>query len=76
VIFRGDAPGRDGLREILEMMVQAFDRRRPLARWTAGEAVGSGIRSGDAPLARAPAVEPLVLALPGGACLSRAAAPA
>jgi hypothetical protein len=69
LIYRGDAPGIDGLREILGAMAQQFDRRMLLARWNDGETMSYMITMDDALVVRGPAFQPLVLAFPDGACL-------
>lgn len=73
LIYRGDAPGMDGLREILGAMAQEFEQRMLLARWNDGEATSYMITIDNAQLAADPAYEPLIIALPSGVCLPFAA---
>jgi hypothetical protein len=66
LIYRGDALGMDDLCEILEAIAQQSDRCMVLARWDDGDTMSYVITRGDAPVARSPAVEPIVLASPDG----------
>jgi hypothetical protein len=69
LIYRGDALGMDGLREILGMIAQQLDQRMLLARWHNGERTSYMIIQ-EAAAPCHPALEPIVLAMPDGACVS------
>ncbi len=64
LIFRGDALGIDGLREILETIARHFDRRMVLARWHDGETTSYMITMDDARVARSPGYVALAVAGP------------
>jgi hypothetical protein len=67
-IYRGDALGTDGLREILGAMAIQFDRCMLFARWDNGGKKQYVITRDDSPVARSPAAfRPIFLALPNGA---------
>lgn len=69
LICRGDALGMDGLREILGTLAQEFARRMLLGRWGDGGTSSYLITPEDAAVARSPAFEPIMLALPDGALI-------
>jgi hypothetical protein len=66
LIYRGDALGMDDLCEILGAIALQSDRCMVLARWDDGDTMSYVITRGDAPVARRPAFEPIVLASPDG----------
>jgi hypothetical protein len=70
LIYRGDALGMDGLREILGAIAQQSDRCMVLARWVDGDTTSYVITSDAAPVARSPAFEPMVRASPDGALVA------
>lgn len=70
LIYRGNALEMDALREILGKMALQFGRCMFLARWDDGDTKSYMITRDDAPVARSPTFEPIVLALPNGSCLS------
>ena len=70
LIYRGNTLEMDILREILGKMALQLGRRMLLALWDDGDTKRYMITKDDAPVARSPAFEPIVLALPNGACIS------
>jgi hypothetical protein len=69
LIYRGDALGVNGLCEILGMIAQQLDQRMLLARWHDGERTSYMITE-DAATPCRPVLEPIVLGMPDGACVS------
>jgi hypothetical protein len=69
LIYRGDALGVNCLCEILGRIAQQLDQRMLLARWHDGERTSHMITE-DAATPCRPALEPIALGMPDGACVS------
>jgi hypothetical protein len=69
LIYRDDAFGMDGLREILGTLAHELDQCMLLTRWHDGQRTNYVITTDDTSVAGDLAFEPIVLASPDGACL-------